>query len=78
MVIVPRAPPPYSYNKYHPLAACVRVCVSSSGVLNHGNHFHDIYEPCADDPSSWCGRYDGGQPGPTPNQYRSVAIPVLR
>eukprot|EP00903_Cladosiphon_okamuranus_P013765 g12813.t1 len=46
------------------------------GVMNHGNHFHDIYEPCVDDPSSWCGRRDG-QPGPTPNQYRLRMIAVF-
>eukprot|EP00752_Nemacystus_decipiens_P008264 g7389.t2 len=47
------------------------------GVMNHGNHFHDLYMPCAGDPSSWCGIYDGGQPGPTPNQYRLRMVAVF-
>ncbi|CAN0251512.1 unnamed protein product, partial [Scytosiphon promiscuus] len=46
------------------------------GNLNHGNHFHDIYAPCEDDPSSWCSLFTG-EPGPTPNQYRLRMIAVF-
>lgn len=39
------------------------------GVLNHGNHFHDLYTPCEADPSSWCSLFTG-EIGPNFTQYR--------
>ncbi|CBJ34105.1 conserved unknown protein [Ectocarpus siliculosus] len=47
------------------------------GVLNHGNHFHDIYMVCPDDPTQWCNQFSFESGGPTPNQYRLRMIGIF-
>lgn len=41
----------------------------ATGVMNHGNHYHEFNAPCEDDPSSWCNMFTG-EGSPTPGQYR--------
>lgn len=54
------------------MRALYRVCylyTAPPGLLNHGNHFHDLYIPCEADPSSWCSLFTG-EIGPNFTQYR--------